>query len=155
ARRRHTGRWGTMRAVLAAIMVALSGVTGSARAASLLFLDSQPGDFIGQGIPQRFTELDGTFQASRNFGNGVSIGFSGGRLGTWPADFVARLGVELREGTYEAPHACRSRPRPSPGCRSTAMAGGATSSPVASSYSTSPTDPPATSRPSRRISSST
>jgi len=90
-----------MRAVLAAIMVALSGVTGSARAASLLFLDSQPGDFIGQGIPQRFTEVDGTFHASRNSSNGVSIGFSGGPLGTWNADFVAPLGVELTEGTYE------------------------------------------------------
>src|SRR5262249_23078831 len=90
-----------MRAVLAIIVVALSGATESVRAASVLFLDSQAGDFIGQGIPQRFTEVDGTFHASRNSSNGVSIGFSGGPLGTWNADFVAPLGVELTEGTYE------------------------------------------------------
>src|SRR5262245_52992589 len=90
-----------MRAVLAAIIVVALSATESVRAASVLFFDSQPGDFIGQGIPQRFTELDGTFHASRNSSNGVSIGFSGGPLGAWNADFVAPLGVELTEGTYE------------------------------------------------------
>ena len=39
-----------------------------------LFLDSQPGDYIGGGIEQTYTEADGAFAASRNFSNGVSIG---------------------------------------------------------------------------------
>ena len=90
-----------MRAVVAAIVVCLAGLTGSARAASLLFFDSQPGDYIGGGVPRRFTELDGTFSASSNFGNGVSITLAGGRLGFWSLDFAAPMGSELAAGTYD------------------------------------------------------
>jgi hypothetical protein len=90
-----------MRVVVAAIVVCLAGLTGSARAASLLFFDSQPGDYIGGGVPRRFTELDGTFSASSNFGNGVSITLAGGRLGFWSLDFAAPMGSELAAGTYD------------------------------------------------------
>ena len=44
---------------------------------TLLFLDSEPGDFIGQGIQQHITTADGSFTANRNFDKGVSISFFG------------------------------------------------------------------------------
>src|SRR5262245_32009096 len=90
-----------MRSIAAAVALGIVCLAGSARAATVLFFDSQPGDYIGQGIPHRFTDRDGTFTASHDSPNGVSIALAGGALGYWSLDFVAPLGPELVAGTYE------------------------------------------------------
>ena len=69
-------------------------------AATELFLDSEPGDSVGGGIQQTFTEADGAFTGSRNFDNGVSIDFNGpGHF--WGLDFAAPNQADLIPGPYE------------------------------------------------------
>ena len=86
----------TSRLVAAALLgVACLGRT--AAAAELLFFDSMPGDYVGQGIPQRFTTDDATFDARGNFYNGVTVSVSAGPRGAWSLDFTAPLGV-LHDG---------------------------------------------------------
>src|SRR5262249_11848300 len=59
--------------------------------ATVLFLASQPGDFIGQGLTQTFTPANGSFRANRNFDNGVSLAYQGFAPSTdnWSLDFAA------------------------------------------------------------------
>jgi hypothetical protein len=67
-----------------------------------LFLNSQPGDYIGGGIPRTITTSNGAFTASRNFDNGVSIQFFGNQLGNfWFLDFAAQGDAQLGIGAYE------------------------------------------------------
>jgi hypothetical protein len=63
-------------------------------------MDSQPGDYIGGGIDQTFTDADGVFTPSRNFDNGVSIYFNGGPH-WWYLDFAAPMDAPLAPGVYE------------------------------------------------------
>src|SRR5262249_43553242 len=97
----HPPPGGFMRSLAAAVALGVVCLAGSARAATVLFLDSQPGDYIGQGIPQRFTDRDGTFTASHDSKSGVSIDLESGPLGYWSLDFFAPLGSELMAGTYD------------------------------------------------------
>ena len=83
--------------VLAAIIA--SAVTGEA--ADLLFFNSDPGDYIGQGFPQRFTDADAAFSATQNYDGGVSLTIDSGQLGGWNLDFAAPEGAPLAPGTYE------------------------------------------------------
>jgi hypothetical protein len=76
---------------------------GSAlQAGTLLFLNSQPGDYIGQGQVVQLGPGDGTFTATRTFDNGVGITFNGSALGEfWSLDFAAPMGAPLTPGAYE------------------------------------------------------
>ena len=67
-----------------------------------LFLDSQPGDYIGQGVHRTLTPSDGTFSASRNPRNGVNLVFAPqGMPGDfWFLEFAARGNVRLVVGVY-------------------------------------------------------
>ena len=85
----------------AAALLGVASLGGTARAADLLFFDSMPGDYIGQGVPQRFTADDAAFDARRNFDNGVSVSVSAGQRGAWSLDFAAPLGAPLAPGAYE------------------------------------------------------
>ena len=66
---------------------------------TLLYFNSEPGDFIGQGQQFSFTPADGTITASRNFDNGITIEFDGADL--WFLDFVAPGDAALQPGQYE------------------------------------------------------
>ena len=67
-----------------------------------LFLDSQPGDYIGGGIEQTYTEADGSFFATRNFSNGVSIDFNAPNFSHfWHVDLAAANAAPLTVGIYE------------------------------------------------------
>ena len=57
---------------------------------------SDPGDYIGQGKTYSFTPGTGTFAASRNFDNGVSINYSG----DWGYGFAAPIDGTLVPGIY-------------------------------------------------------
>ena len=65
---------------------------------TLLYFNSQPGDYIGQGQRFTLTPLDGTFTVSRNFDNGVELDFDGEDF--WTADFAAAGNVPLTVGVY-------------------------------------------------------
>ena len=68
-----------------------------------LFLDSQPGDTVGQGVQRTLTPLDGTFGAFRNYRNGVNIGWfapPGMPSSSWSLEFASRGNFPLVEGSY-------------------------------------------------------
>jgi hypothetical protein len=65
-----------------------------------LVLNSEPGDYIGGGIDQTFTEEDGAFTARRNLPNVISISFDGGPH-WWFLDFAAPMDVPLAVGVYD------------------------------------------------------
>jgi len=50
-------------------------LTRAASPTSFLNLQSQPGDFVGQGVTQTFTPADGTFGVQSIFGGGVEVFF--------------------------------------------------------------------------------
>jgi len=72
-----------------------------ASAPTMLFLDSQPGDWVGQGQQYEYTPADGTFTVSRNFYNGVSVSVIGPSTSFWwDLDFSATGGIPIEVGTY-------------------------------------------------------
>ena len=88
--------------VLAAF-TAFCVVTGSASAqTTALYVDSQPGDFIGQGAQTLYTPADGTFSAGRNSAGGVSFSLTApDSTVLWTADVSAPGHGLLVPGTYE------------------------------------------------------
>lgn len=67
---------------------------------------SQADDYIGQGRSETVTLADGSFTATKNFDNGVSIDFQGPQSSDfWWLDFAAPMSVPLTPGAY--PHATR------------------------------------------------
>ena len=84
------------------LIVLLLADVGSATAGTLLFLESEEGDYIGGGITRRRTTADGVFTVSRNYDNGVSIRFDGSPLSNyWMLDFAGPMETALAPGTYE------------------------------------------------------
>src|SRR6266705_1570815 len=73
------------------VLAASLCLASAAHAGTLLFLSSQAGDYIGQGEGRLITPADGTFTASRNLDNGVSVDFAG----------AAPMGTTLVPGAYE------------------------------------------------------
>ena len=65
-----------------------------------IVMNSETGDYIGQGLQQMLTPADGTFGAARNFDNGVTIGFNGGSV-NWTLAFAAPGDALLVPGSYE------------------------------------------------------
>ena len=89
-----------MKTMMCLLAGALSLLTSRGESATFLSLDSQPGDYIGQGQQQTLTTVDGSFTATRNFDNGVSVSFNGGTQ-FWSLDFAAPNAAALAVGTYE------------------------------------------------------
>src|SRR5438132_1051563 len=84
------------------VLAASLCLASAAHAGTLLFLNSQASDYIGQGEGRLITPADGTFTASRNLDNGVSVDFAGGATGDfWCLDFAAPMGATLGAGVYE------------------------------------------------------
>jgi hypothetical protein len=92
---------------------------------TFLVLNSQPGDYIGQGVEQTLTTLGGTFSAITD-DQAVRIHFAGDTL--WDLAFAAPGGAVLVPGIYERAedYPFQSSPRPglsvsgdSRGCEST------------------------------------
>ena len=66
---------------------------------TFLVLNSEEGDYIGQGEYQELFLLDGNITAQRNFDNGVTINFNG--YDSWTLNFAAPGNVDLTAGSYE------------------------------------------------------
>lgn len=83
-----------------ALVFALAILAASAGAqVTSLSLNSDPGDFIGQGQTIFLTPSNGTFSASQNFDSGVTINFFGGSQ-FWTLNFAAANHVPLTVGSY-------------------------------------------------------
>lgn len=65
-----------------------------------LTLNSDPGDFVGQGQFTFLTPADGSFSAQQNFDQGVSVSFFGQPGIFWFLDFAAPNNQLLTVGTY-------------------------------------------------------
>ena len=87
-----------LRAVRGAVLVLVLALASQAGAKTLLILDSESGESIGQGTLRQFLAADGTFTAQRNFDDGVSIGFAGSE--DWNVDFAAPGPVDLQAILY-------------------------------------------------------
>jgi len=74
------------------------GLGARAEAKTLLILDSEGGDYVGQGALRQFADTDGSFTAQRNFDEGVSLSFDGSEY--WTLDFSAAGDVLLAPGLY-------------------------------------------------------
>ncbi len=96
----------------ASILVGLGITAPSVSAANFLRVESDPGDWIGQGLTQTFTPANGSFTASRIYNspkyfslkNGVNINFLGktpGLFGYWNLIFTASEDATLVPGIYE------------------------------------------------------
>lgn len=76
----------------------------TAAAITRLELEGDLANYVGQSDVYRYSPYNGNFTASRNFDNGVSIGFSGTNpiFGSdwWGLDFVAPNDALLTPGTY-------------------------------------------------------
>ena len=84
------------------VLAASLWLASAAQAGTLLFLNSQAGDYIGQGAGRLITPANGTFTASRNFDNGVNVSFTGNTAGDfWFTDFAAPMNATLVPGAYE------------------------------------------------------
>ena len=64
-----------------------------------LFLDSQPGDVVGQGVQRMFTPADSVIRVSRNEQQGISVQASPQGQPAWYVDFTAN-GAPLQVGSY-------------------------------------------------------
>jgi uncharacterized delta-60 repeat protein len=66
-----------------------------------LYLNSQPGDYIGQGQTNTWTPATGAFTVNRNFDNGVSFSYQDTNPNVWwYVDFAAPNNATLVPGLY-------------------------------------------------------
>lgn len=89
---------------LRAVVITLSFfalVTSAFGQITSLTMTSDPGDYIGGGQSISLTPADGTFNASQNYDQGVSVSFQGSQPGVfWYLDFAAPNNQLLAVGTY-------------------------------------------------------
>ena len=88
--------------------------TALAPGTDMLYLHSQPGDFIGQGAQRGLHSGAGfTLTPSRNYHNGVSFNIQGAGE-SWTLDFAAPGRAQLTVGSYERAVRFRSRTAQAP-----------------------------------------
>src|SRR5260370_15791141 len=99
---RSRGRFSMNHIRILLILFGLSifGVTTQAQVTSLT-LNSDPGDFVGQGQFLFLHPADGTFTAQQNFDQGASFAFNTTSFSQfWSLDFAAPNNQPLTVGTY-------------------------------------------------------
>jgi hypothetical protein len=85
-----------LRTALAAVLL----LAGPVAADTVLHMTSEPGDYIGQGNEYTVSAEIHTFNANRNYDNGVSFYLTAAGADFWHVDFAAPDEVELTAGTY-------------------------------------------------------
>lgn len=100
----RSARSATSRLLLAAFLTAVfASAPSSAQAQAFsLYLDSQSGDYIGQGLDHNYTPPQTTFQLGSNYKNGVTVAIQGPTSTSWSLNFAAAAGVPLAVGAYES-----------------------------------------------------
>jgi hypothetical protein len=98
--------------ILSSFVSLFSAGASGATPKTFLTLNSQPGDYIGQGITQTFTPADGTFSISNSSAT-VSISFNNSTQ-FWYLDFGSPTTVKFGSGEYDGAQrtAFRSPTRP-------------------------------------------
>jgi Calx-beta domain len=93
---------GNMSRIQIALLFAVLALVSSISAAqTFLSLDSQPGDYIGQGVNQSFTPSDGTFVVQK-LSNGVQFSFhTADYSSNWNLFFGPASGLTLTRSEYE------------------------------------------------------
>ncbi|MEJ2692900.1 MAG: hypothetical protein P8166_07495, partial [Candidatus Thiodiazotropha sp.] len=79
-------------------------VSGSLSAATTITLDSEPGDYIGQGQSYSYTDENADIQYSRNYDNGITVRINnlpGQSSDWWTLNLAAPDNAELQPGAYE------------------------------------------------------
>jgi len=91
------------RSCLVLFIASLSSSALAATPQTFLTLDSQPGDYVGQGVLQTFTPADGTFILQPSPGSGaVQLSFSTSDYSSfWLLQFGPVTGQKLTRGEYE------------------------------------------------------
>jgi len=74
-----------LRTLLIAILALAPSISHAAKQ-TILVLNSQPGDYIGQGLQHTFRPADGTFTVTTTYNSGIQVSFSGGGE-FWSLDF--------------------------------------------------------------------
>lgn len=97
----HTDRVGMTRFLGHAFIALIASLAVSAghAATTAVYFSSPVGEYIGAGMTKTWTLADGSFTATTNFDNGVTIFFDGGST-WWTLDFAAPGDVPLAVGTY-------------------------------------------------------
>ena len=85
---------------VAAVVIAFTSAAWAATATTYLYLNSQPGDYIGQGLMQTLTPADGTFTLS-NTSSTVSVFFeSTDHSQFWDLQFGSPESMKFARGQY-------------------------------------------------------
>ena len=83
------------------VLAGLASATSVQGQTTALVFDSQPGDYIGQGVQRTYTPADGTFAITPWDTNGVSVSVTGPSFSFWwSLDFFTAEGVPLTVGSY-------------------------------------------------------
>ncbi len=101
--RRLTGVMREAASYLAAVVMfvlAFAQATPARAQTTALFMDSQPGDWVGAGKQWSYTSADATFQIIQNsWDTAVSVSVHSANT-FWSAEFMAANGAKLAAGTY-------------------------------------------------------
>src|SRR5438128_8130388 len=81
-------------------LLSLAGALSALGQNTVLAMDSDPCDYIGQGQNYYYTPADFAVTAQKNFDNGVSISFSNGSH-NWNLDFAGPDQAPLQVQVYE------------------------------------------------------
>lgn len=89
-----------MKVMFWSVIIGVIFFSATSNAATFLYFNSEPGDYIGQGIEQTWTTDDGVFTVTGNASsNVVSINFNG--TSWWYLNFAAPKDQTLQPGHYE------------------------------------------------------
>lgn len=88
--------------VAAVCLVLFFGCFRAQAAQTVLYLNSQPGDYIGQGIQQTLTPADGTFSVQASSNGGLQVAFYTANYSSWwYLNFGPPTGSKLTKSVYE------------------------------------------------------
>jgi hypothetical protein len=88
--------------VAAAYLLLSIGCYSASAAQTLLYLNSQPGDYIGQGIQQTLTPADGTFSVQTSSNGGLQVAFNTPNYSSWwYLNFGPPTRSKLTKSVYE------------------------------------------------------
>ena len=101
----------SLKYLAASLLVTASSI---ATAGSQLTLNSDPGDYIGQGKNYVYKDVDSTFQYSTNFDRGITVSITNSTT-RWTLDLAAPGSVRIEPGVYEQASRFPFQPADKPG----------------------------------------
>src|SRR5712692_11395078 len=91
-----------VRVAIIVVLLSFAPCAIATTAQTFLYLNSQPGDYIGQGIQQTFTPADGPFAVQTYSGGGLQVSFHTPDYSSWwYLDFGPPTGLKFVKAEYE------------------------------------------------------